>query len=235
MRQTGTRSGSRVRSKAPGRFSEPSGNHPIRPAIPLHSDTHSRGLGRLSLRFRARAHAPAIRHLDPAARLCRACRHASSLTAPNRFVLQWVKDRFGPRIETLAREATGTEVAGRFRGRGRQPGDAPASVPRRRPPGTRASQRPPHLRRLSLDSPRRPDRLPAAAGSGSPPSIGPLAVTGGVGASSPGASIPASPSRPSSPARPTSSPAPPGCRSPTTRRRTTRCSSTAASGSARRT
>jgi len=33
------------------------------------------------------------------------------LTAPNRFVLQWVKDRFGGRIETLARQATGVSVA----------------------------------------------------------------------------------------------------------------------------
>jgi chromosomal replication initiator protein len=36
------------------------------------------------------------------------------LTAPNRFVLQWVKDRFGGRIETLARQATGTSVAIEF-------------------------------------------------------------------------------------------------------------------------
>jgi chromosomal replication initiator protein len=36
------------------------------------------------------------------------------LTAPNRFVLQWVKDRFGPRIETLAREATGATLAVEF-------------------------------------------------------------------------------------------------------------------------
>lgn len=34
-----------------------------------------------------------------------------NLTAPNRFVLQWVKDRFGQRIEALARDATGTAVA----------------------------------------------------------------------------------------------------------------------------
>ena len=33
------------------------------------------------------------------------------LTAPNRFVLQWVKDRFGGRIEMLARQATGASVA----------------------------------------------------------------------------------------------------------------------------
>ena len=32
------------------------------------------------------------------------------LIAPNRFVLQWVKDRFGMRIEALAREATGENV-----------------------------------------------------------------------------------------------------------------------------
>ena len=36
------------------------------------------------------------------------------LTAPNRFVLQWVKDRFGGRIETLARQETGTSVAVEF-------------------------------------------------------------------------------------------------------------------------
>ena len=36
------------------------------------------------------------------------------LTAPNRFVLQWVKDRFGGRIETLARQATGEALAVEF-------------------------------------------------------------------------------------------------------------------------
>ena len=36
------------------------------------------------------------------------------LIAPNRFVLQWVKDRFGGRIETLARQATGETVAVEF-------------------------------------------------------------------------------------------------------------------------
>jgi len=36
------------------------------------------------------------------------------LLAPNRFVLQWVKDRFGGRIETLARQATGASVAVEF-------------------------------------------------------------------------------------------------------------------------
>ncbi|CAG0976021.1 Chromosomal replication initiator protein DnaA [Burkholderiales bacterium] len=33
------------------------------------------------------------------------------LRAPNRFVLQWVKDRFGTRIATLAREAAGAPLA----------------------------------------------------------------------------------------------------------------------------
>src|SRR6478736_5997613 len=36
------------------------------------------------------------------------------LTAPNRFVLQWVKDRFGGRIETLARQVTGASMAVEF-------------------------------------------------------------------------------------------------------------------------
>jgi chromosomal replication initiator protein len=36
------------------------------------------------------------------------------LIAPNRFVLQWVKDRFGGRIETLARQATGESLAVEF-------------------------------------------------------------------------------------------------------------------------
>ena len=36
------------------------------------------------------------------------------LTAPNRFVLQWVKDRFGGRIEMLARQATGEALAVEF-------------------------------------------------------------------------------------------------------------------------
>jgi|SRR5882672_5685548 len=36
------------------------------------------------------------------------------LIAPNRFVLQWVKDRFGGRIESLARQATGEAVAVEF-------------------------------------------------------------------------------------------------------------------------
>lgn len=33
------------------------------------------------------------------------------LTAPNRFVLQWVRERFGGRIETLARESSGGPVS----------------------------------------------------------------------------------------------------------------------------
>jgi chromosomal replication initiator protein len=36
------------------------------------------------------------------------------LVAPNRFVLQWVRDRFSSRIETLAREATGAPVTIEF-------------------------------------------------------------------------------------------------------------------------
>jgi chromosomal replication initiator protein len=43
-----------------------------------------------------------------------ACRHEGAgltLTAPNRFVLQWVKDRFGARIAALAGEAAGAPVS----------------------------------------------------------------------------------------------------------------------------
>ncbi|MEP7330083.1 MAG: chromosomal replication initiator protein DnaA, partial [Betaproteobacteria bacterium] len=36
------------------------------------------------------------------------------LVAPNRFILQWVKDRFGPRIATLAEAAAGTPVTIEF-------------------------------------------------------------------------------------------------------------------------
>src|SRR5437763_11395887 len=36
------------------------------------------------------------------------------LTAPNRFILQWVKDRFGGRIESLAQAAIGTPVQVEF-------------------------------------------------------------------------------------------------------------------------
>ena len=36
------------------------------------------------------------------------------LLAPNRFILQWVRDRFSNRIETLAREATGAPVTIEF-------------------------------------------------------------------------------------------------------------------------
>ena len=36
------------------------------------------------------------------------------LRAPNRFVLQWVRDRFSNRIEALAREATGAPVTIEF-------------------------------------------------------------------------------------------------------------------------
>jgi len=49
------------------------------------------------------------------------------LIAPNRFVLQWVKDRFGGRIETLARQAAGAPMTVEF------------AVADAVPPATRAS------------------------------------------------------------------------------------------------
>jgi chromosomal replication initiator protein len=36
------------------------------------------------------------------------------LVAPNRFVLHWVKDRFGPRISTMLRDATGNDLGVEF-------------------------------------------------------------------------------------------------------------------------
>jgi chromosomal replication initiator protein len=62
------------------------------------------------------------------------------LIAPNRFVLQWVKDRFGGRIETLARQATGESLAVEFavadastpaalKAPQQQPGPSSASAP----------------------------------------------------------------------------------------------------------
>ena len=53
---------------------------------------------------------------------------ALRLTAPNRFVLQWVRDRFGTRIQTLANDATGSAVAVEFAVADRP---APAPAPER--------------------------------------------------------------------------------------------------------
>src|SRR5664279_5496844 len=39
---------------------------------------------------------------------------ALKLLAPNRFVLQWVRDRFGSRIEALARDAAGVPMKVEF-------------------------------------------------------------------------------------------------------------------------
>ena len=56
-----------------------------------------------------------------------ACRHEGNglkLTAPNRFVLQWVKDRFGARIVSLATAAAGAPVSVEY-----AVADAPAPAP----------------------------------------------------------------------------------------------------------
>ncbi|MEP7276528.1 MAG: chromosomal replication initiator protein DnaA [Betaproteobacteria bacterium] len=86
------------------------------------------------------------------------------LTAPNRFVLQWVKDRFGSRIETLAREATGEEVPVDF-----ALADAPAAVAPANAGAGKAVPPPP------VDSPGAAPRAPTpdmavAAGSTASPS-----------------------------------------------------------------
>jgi chromosomal replication initiator protein len=50
------------------------------------------------------------------------------LTAPNRFVLQWVKDRFGGRIQTLAAEAAGAAMPVEFAVADSAPRDADRPV-----------------------------------------------------------------------------------------------------------
>jgi chromosomal replication initiator protein len=55
------------------------------------------------------------------------------LVAPNRFVLQWVKDRFGPRISTMLRDATGNDLGIEFviapPGDARRPNETTAREP----------------------------------------------------------------------------------------------------------
>ena len=85
------------------------------------------------------------------------------LLAPNRFVLQWVKERFGGRIDALAREAAGDAVALEFAvadARPRPPPAAPAAAGAR---PKAAGRRPCH------PLPRRPPARPAQP----PPADGP--------------------------------------------------------------
>src|SRR5487761_2438892 len=70
------------------------------------------------------------------------------LGAPHRFVLQWVKERFGGRIEALAREAVGKDVAVEF---------AVADTGTQPPATTRRARLPTKLRLLP---PRRPGPPP---------------------------------------------------------------------------
>jgi chromosomal replication initiator protein len=100
-----------------------------------------------------------------------ACRDeggALKLTAPNRFVLQWVKERFGPRIVTLATAAAGSPVNVEYAVAdapvARPPAPAPASsngvrgeavpVDSSPPPPTRPQPAPTPN---ALTTPRRPD------------------------------------------------------------------------------
>ena len=71
------------------------------------------------------------------------------LTAPNRFVLQWVKDRFGMRIATLAREATGAEMPVDF-----AVADAPDASGPAAPPAAATPPRP--VLSTPVDSPSAP-------------------------------------------------------------------------------
>ncbi|HKP66103.1 MAG TPA: chromosomal replication initiator protein DnaA [Casimicrobiaceae bacterium] len=132
------------------------------------------------------------------------------LIAPNRFVLQWVKDRFGGRIETLARQATGEAMAVEFTvadaaptAPSRLPGltAAPVTAPAAPPPRTvtvsapNGTLPPPAARRLEPGSLNptftfgsfvagKANQLARAAGmqvAEHPTSYNPLFVYGGVG------------------------------------------------------
>jgi len=66
------------------------------------------------------------------------------LVAPNRFVLQWVKDRFGARISSMLRDALGSDVGVEFSiapsGQGPRPTEP---APRERPADTPTAPMPP--------------------------------------------------------------------------------------------
>ena len=92
---------------------------------------------------RARTDAAAVRHLDPAARAAQPARAALKLVAPNRFVLQWVKDRFGDRIAALAaEEATGARCRVEFAVAPEEAPAAPPAKPRGRPASAAAATPP---------------------------------------------------------------------------------------------
>ncbi len=88
------------------------------------------------------------------------------LTAPNRFVLQWVKDRFGSRIEALARQATGASIALEF-----AVADPVVAVPPAKPspagPGSIAAPAVPIVVNGAISEVRAAEPPPAPASSGS--------------------------------------------------------------------
>ena len=125
------------------------------------------------------------------------------LVAPNRFVLQWVKDRFGPRISTMLRDATGNDLGVEFviapPGDTRRPPE-PAARESAAPapaPAVVAALRPPPLHRdarkcrastrtLTFDSfvTGKANQLARAAAlqiAEHPTSYNPLFIYGGVG------------------------------------------------------
>jgi chromosomal replication initiator protein len=100
------------------------------------------------------------------------------LTAPNRFVLQWVKDRFGARIHVLAREACGAATSVEF---------AVADAPVREPVASAAPDEAPAIngrsaRPAPVDSSDGAERGPAAP---VPRGGGPLGPAGPITALAP--------------------------------------------------
>ena len=90
------------------------------------------------------------------------------LTAPNRFVLQWVKDRFGGRIETLARQATGASVAIEFAVADANPGKHARTLAEPVPAAAAATLRTPAAGNATA--------VPSAAGPAAIPGAVPMAA-----------------------------------------------------------
>ncbi|MCC7327543.1 MAG: chromosomal replication initiator protein DnaA [Burkholderiales bacterium] len=93
-----------------------------------------------------------------------ACRDeggALTLTAPNRFVLQWVRERFGPRIQSLAAAAAGTPVSVEYAVADATPTPAATAIPRAGPAAVPVDSIP-----AAVPSPAAPS--PAAAVAAAP-------------------------------------------------------------------
>ena len=95
------------------------------------------------------------------------------LIAPNRFVLQWVKDRFGGRIETLARQATGETVAVEFAVADAASANAKQASPASAPKPLIVAEPAPALEKLPVGSVAPPTPTPVSQRRAEPGSLNP--------------------------------------------------------------